>query len=98
MICPPERCAEILWRDVNEEEQAAAALRVTAQDLHELGIMSNHSGAVRWCAPQPGRSGGVLGEFHSAFPHQRPRRGVFTEKRAAKFEKMGAWTEAPLEG
>lgn len=39
MICPPERCAEILWRDVSKKALAAAALKVTADDLHALGII-----------------------------------------------------------
>jgi acyl-CoA carboxylase subunit beta len=39
MICPPERCAEILWRDVNKKALAAAALKVTADDLLALGVV-----------------------------------------------------------
>lgn len=39
MICPPERCAEILWRDVNRKEDAATALKVTAEDLLALGVV-----------------------------------------------------------
>ncbi len=39
MICPPERCAEILWRDIDEKHQAAEALRITASDLLSLGVI-----------------------------------------------------------
>jgi acetyl-CoA carboxylase carboxyl transferase subunit alpha len=39
MICPPERCAEILWRDIDEKKQAAEALRITAADLLSLGVI-----------------------------------------------------------
>lgn len=39
MICPPERCAEILWRDIDEKQQAAEALRITAADLLSLGVI-----------------------------------------------------------
>ena len=39
MICPPERCAEILWRDEGKKHQAAEALRVTARDLLAFGVI-----------------------------------------------------------
>ncbi|MBP8130203.1 MAG: acetyl-CoA carboxylase carboxyl transferase subunit alpha, partial [Candidatus Hydrogenedentes bacterium] len=39
MICPPERCAEILWHDVEKRELAAAAMKVTAANLKELGVI-----------------------------------------------------------
>ena len=39
MICPPERCAEILWRDMEEKQKAAEALRITAADLLALGVI-----------------------------------------------------------
>ena len=38
-VCPPEACASILWRDVDKAEQAAAALKMTAADLLEQGII-----------------------------------------------------------
>lgn len=40
-VCPPEACASILWRDASKAEQAAAALRLTASDLLELGIIDD---------------------------------------------------------
>ncbi|HOQ88497.1 MAG TPA: acetyl-CoA carboxylase carboxyl transferase subunit alpha [Candidatus Hydrogenedentes bacterium] len=39
MICPPERCAEILWRDAEQKEPAANALRVSAADLRQFGVV-----------------------------------------------------------
>ncbi|MDZ4859341.1 MAG: carboxyl transferase domain-containing protein, partial [Candidatus Hydrogenedentes bacterium] len=39
VICPPERCAEILWRDASKKEIAAAALKITANDLKDLGVI-----------------------------------------------------------
>jgi acetyl-CoA carboxylase carboxyl transferase subunit alpha len=38
-VCPPEACASILWRDAEKAEQAASALRLTATDLLEHGII-----------------------------------------------------------
>lgn len=39
MICPPERCAEILWRNTEEKQKAAEALRITASDLLDFGVI-----------------------------------------------------------
>ena len=38
-VCPPEACASILWRDAGKAEQAAVALKMTAADLLEQGII-----------------------------------------------------------
>lgn len=38
-VISPEGCASILWRDGNQAEDAAAALRLTAQDLKSLNII-----------------------------------------------------------
>ena len=38
-VISPEGCASILWRDGEPVEDAAEALKLTAQDLHALGII-----------------------------------------------------------
>jgi len=38
-VISPEGCAAILWKDASQRERAAAALRLTAEDLLELGIV-----------------------------------------------------------
>jgi acetyl-CoA carboxylase carboxyl transferase subunit alpha len=38
-VISPEGCASILWRDAAKAEQAANALRITAGDLAEMGIV-----------------------------------------------------------
>ncbi|HEX9844290.1 MAG TPA: acetyl-CoA carboxylase carboxyltransferase subunit alpha, partial [bacterium] len=38
-VISPEGCASILWRDAAKAETAAQALRITAGDLSELGIV-----------------------------------------------------------
>jgi acetyl-CoA carboxylase carboxyl transferase subunit alpha len=38
-VASPEACASILWRSSSEADQAAAALKVTAQDLSKLGVI-----------------------------------------------------------
>ena len=37
-VISPEGCASILWKDAAKMREAAEALRLTAQDLHQLGI------------------------------------------------------------
>jgi acetyl-CoA carboxylase carboxyl transferase subunit alpha len=38
-VIPPEGCAAILWRDANRKVDAAEALKITAPDLLELGLI-----------------------------------------------------------
>jgi acetyl-CoA carboxylase carboxyl transferase subunit alpha len=38
-VATPEACAAILWRDAAKAPQAAAALKITAEDLKDLGIL-----------------------------------------------------------
>jgi acetyl-CoA carboxylase carboxyl transferase subunit alpha len=38
-VISPEGCASILWRDAAKAEVAAEALKITARDLNELGII-----------------------------------------------------------
>jgi len=38
-VISPEGCAQILWRTADAKEQAAAAMKISAQDLHALGLI-----------------------------------------------------------
>jgi acetyl-CoA carboxylase carboxyl transferase subunit alpha len=38
-VISPEGCAAIMWRDAAKAETAAAALKITARDLKELGVV-----------------------------------------------------------
>jgi acetyl-CoA carboxylase carboxyl transferase subunit alpha len=38
-VISPEGCAAILWRSGEQAPAAAEAMRLTAQDLHELGVV-----------------------------------------------------------
>jgi acetyl-CoA carboxylase carboxyl transferase subunit alpha len=38
-VIPPEGCAAILWRDANRKVEAAEALKITAPDLFDLGLI-----------------------------------------------------------
>jgi len=46
-VISPESCAAILWRDAAQAEQAAEALKLTAYDLKELGVVDR-------VVPEPG--------------------------------------------
>ncbi|UWQ96058.1 acetyl-CoA carboxylase carboxyltransferase subunit alpha [Rhodobacteraceae bacterium M385] len=37
-VITPEGCASILWKDSEKMREAAEAMRLTAQDLHQLGV------------------------------------------------------------
>jgi acetyl-CoA carboxylase carboxyl transferase subunit alpha len=38
-VISPEGCASILWRSSEHAQDAAEALKLTAQDLHKMGII-----------------------------------------------------------
>jgi acetyl-CoA carboxylase carboxyl transferase subunit alpha len=38
-VATAEACASILWQDTNRVEETAAAMKITAQDLHQLNIV-----------------------------------------------------------
>lgn len=38
-VIPPEGCAAILWRDANKKVEAATALKITAPDMLQLGLI-----------------------------------------------------------
>jgi acetyl-CoA carboxylase carboxyl transferase subunit alpha len=56
-VIPPEGCAAILWRDANRKVEAAAALKITAGDLLNLGL-------VDAIVPEP--SGGAHNDYDRA--------------------------------
>ncbi|MDX9975144.1 MAG: acetyl-CoA carboxylase carboxyltransferase subunit alpha [FCB group bacterium] len=92
VICPPERCAEILWRDVEKKELAASALRVTAGELKELGVADvvlpePPGGAHR----DPVGAAEILREELRRFL-DGCQKGLWTvEKRRRKFRNFGVW-------
>jgi acetyl-CoA carboxylase carboxyl transferase subunit alpha len=46
-VISPEGCASIMWRDAAKRELAAQAMRITATDLMEFGIIDE-------IVPEPG--------------------------------------------
>ena len=91
-VISPESCAAIIYRDSGKAEQAAAALRLTAEDLKALGLIDG-------IIPEP--PGGANEDPQRAAENLRQHlqdhlaalcsldHGLLVEHRYAKFRKMG---------
>ncbi|MEN9230416.1 MAG: acetyl-CoA carboxylase carboxyltransferase subunit alpha [Thermostichus sp. DG02_5_bins_236] len=96
-VISPEGCAAILWKDAKKAPQAAAALRITAQDLLQLEVIDE-------ILPEP------VGGAHRApveaaqtlkqalLRHLQALSGLsgrqLREERYQKFRRMGSFLEA----
>ena len=95
-VISPEGCASILWRDASKAEIAADAMKVTAQDLHEMGICDE-------IIPEP------LGGAHKDYDLMSDRlknvilkqlvdlssldSNELIDRRIAKYDRIGVWEE-----
>jgi acetyl-CoA carboxylase carboxyl transferase subunit alpha len=91
-VITPESCASIIYRDAGKAEQAAAALKLAAPDMLELGLIDgiipepaagaheNHDEAAGLLKEQLVRS---LAELGTLTPNEA------VQKRYEKFRKMG---------
>lgn len=91
-VISPEGCASILWRDGDLAKDAAEALRLTAQDLHKLGVIDTIipeplGGAHR----EPENSMVVVGDAIAATLKELSSHdgGILKAKRREKFLEMG---------
>ena len=92
-VISPEGCASILWKDATKMRDAAEALRLTAQDLHKLGVCDEIvpeplGGAQRHRADTIAAVGGVL-EKHLAELETRDA-SALRQTRRNKFLDMGS--------
>lgn len=95
-VISPEGCAAILWRDAKQAEQAADAMKVTAQDLEEMGICDRIvseplGGAHRDYEMMADSVKKVILEELSDLSHFDNEKLIST--RHAKYESIGSWTE-----
>ena len=96
-VISPEGCASILWRDAALAETAAEALRLTAEDLHALGVIDGIvpepvGGAHRDAASTIDRAGSALEE---AFADLRGLDGsALRSQRREKYLELGAVAES----
>jgi acetyl-CoA carboxylase carboxyl transferase subunit alpha len=91
-VISPEGCAAIMWRDASRAETAATALKITPQDLKELGIVDE---IVRepdgGAHVDPEAAAQLLGEVldrELLALTQQPTKDLL-EARYEKFRKMG---------
>jgi acetyl-CoA carboxylase carboxyl transferase subunit alpha len=95
-VITAEGCAAILWKTADAKEKAAAALKLTAPDLNELGVVDE-------VIPEPGGGAHEDPEGAARSLHQALTRhlgdlvdlepDVLREARWSKYEAMGAWEE-----
>ncbi|MFQ6675971.1 MAG: acetyl-CoA carboxylase carboxyltransferase subunit alpha [Fidelibacterota bacterium] len=95
-VISPEGCASILWRDAGKAEQAADAMKVTAQDLYDMGICDRIvkeplGGAHRdYDAVARDLKGVILEELDEL---EKLPGDELLERRLAKYERIGVWEE-----
>jgi acetyl-CoA carboxylase carboxyl transferase subunit alpha len=93
-VISPEGCASIVWRDSTKAETAAIAMKITAQDLKEMGIVDE-------IVPEP--EGGAHTDYEAAAGYldeilnrqltalsQQPMKDLL-DGRYEKFRKMGQY-------
>jgi acetyl-CoA carboxylase carboxyl transferase subunit alpha len=95
-VISPESCSSILWRSWNYKEQAAEALRLTAEDLLEQKIIDRIvpeplGGAHRNPETMASTLKSILIEELQALLKKEP--GTLVDERIAKFSSMGVWRE-----
>jgi len=95
-VISPEGCAAILWKDASQRERAAEALKITAEDLLELGVIDEIIAEPPGGAhADPEAAAAALGE--TLRRHTRHLRKVRIEKllkrREEKYLSLGALSE-----
>jgi acetyl-CoA carboxylase carboxyl transferase subunit alpha len=97
-VATPEACAAILWKDAKKSEQAASALKITARDLKELGIIdrilieptrSAHAEPLQAAATLKQTLVESIEELSALTPKQ------LKDLRYQKFRRMGMFYEMP---
>jgi acetyl-CoA carboxylase carboxyl transferase subunit alpha len=92
-VISPEGCASILWKDAEKMREAAAALRLTAQDLQALGVIDRivpepRGGAQRDRADTISRVGAAIGELLVEVDGRKP--DTLRKARRRKYLDMGS--------
>lgn len=96
-VISPEGCAAILWRSRDHADLAAAALKLTAADLLELGVvdevLSEPGGGAHADPEAAMRTVGEALERHlDELAGIDPE--ILVESRRRKYYEMGTWEEA----
>ncbi len=95
-VISPESCSSILWRSWNFKEQAAEALKLTAEDMKKVGLIDGiipeplggaHTDTVAMAMTVKQTILDALGELNQLSPQQR------INQRIEKFSSMGVVQE-----
>ncbi|MBM3163510.1 MAG: acetyl-CoA carboxylase carboxyltransferase subunit alpha [Chlorobi bacterium] len=95
-VISPESCSSILWRSWNYKEQAAEALKLTADDLLGQGIIDRIvPEPLGGAHTDPETMAGTLRamlveELRTLLPKES---GTLVRERIEKFSSMGVWSE-----
>jgi acetyl-CoA carboxylase carboxyl transferase subunit alpha len=96
-VISPESCSSILWRSWDQKEKAAEQLKLTADYMHQFGlidgIIPEPVGGAHWNYDEAATHLKehlitTINELKQMDPEERVR------KRIEKFCKMGFWDEA----
>jgi len=95
-VITPEGAASILWRDAGRAKEAAIAMKVTAQDLLELGVIDAIipeplGGAHRWPEQTVPRVGAAIAEALDSLKDLSPHE--VRRQRKDRFYKIGRFEE-----
>ena len=92
-VISPEGCASILWKDADKMREAADALKLTAQNLHKLGVVDRiipepAGGAQRHPAQTVAAVGDEIGAMLGELDGKKPSELI--RERRERFLAMGA--------
>ncbi|HKU81216.1 MAG TPA: acetyl-CoA carboxylase carboxyltransferase subunit alpha [Candidatus Tumulicola sp.] len=98
-VASPEGCAAILWSDAGKAEEAAARLKLTAQDLERFGIVDEIvpeplGGAHRDAAGVVARVLTAVDAALSGLEAASPQK--LLEDRYRKYRRLGEWQDQRL--
>ena len=95
-VISPEGCAAILWKDQNKKAEAADAMKLTAPDLLQLGVVDAiipeppggaHTDPAVTCQRVGDAVEGALKELERLSPRD------LVDRRCQKFRALGAYDE-----
>lgn len=96
-VISPRGFASILWKDATREKEAANVMKITAEDLVELGIAEDViEEPVGGAQKDPQWTAGKIREYlteHLEILRQVPKEELL-QKRYEKFRKVGVFEEA----
>ncbi len=101
-VASPEACAAILWKDAGRAAEAAETMRITAPDLHGLGLIDEVVPEPIPAHEQPKATIAAAGEavarhlrdLLTTYPGDDPGASDrLCEDRYRKFRRIGAWRE-----